>query len=213
MSDMPKIKKQTFSEKLIQWQLTEGRHDLPWMSTRDPYHRWIAEIMLQQTQVQTVIPYYDAFLQRFPTIEDLASASEEEVLKVWSGLGYYSRARNLFHCAQTIMEKFDGKLPMDPKVLSTLKGIGSSTAGAIVSACTGEPHLVLDANVKRVMARIGNISSPLGTSDFNKAVKELAIQFLPKKTRRCVLTGFDGSRRYPLFQRATLPALSSLGIL
>lgn len=178
---MPEIKDQTFSEKLIQWQLKEGRHDLPWMSTRDPYHRWIAEIMLQQTQVQTVIPYYEAFLQRFPTLEDLASSSEEEVLKVWSGLGYYSRARNLFHCAQTIMENFDGKFPMDTKVLSTLKGIGTSTAGAIVSACTGEPHLVLDANVKRVMARLGNITATSGTSEFNKAVKELAIQFLPQE--------------------------------
>ncbi len=178
---MSKIKDQTFSEKLIQWQLEEGRHDLPWMNTRDPYHRWIAEIMLQQTQVQTVIPYYNAFLQRFPTLEELASASEEDVLKVWSGLGYYSRARNLFHTAQTVVEKFDGKFPMDPKVLSTLKGVGTSTAGAIVSACTGEPHLVLDANVKRVMARLGNITAPVGTSDFNKAVKELAVQFLPKK--------------------------------
>lgn len=174
------MKDQTFSEKLIHWQLAEGRHDLPWMSTRDPYHRWVAEIMLQQTQVQKVIPYYLAFLNRFPTLEDLASASEEEVLQQWSGLGYYSRARNLFHCAQTVVEKFDGKFPMDPEALSTLKGIGTSTAGAIVSACTGEPHLVLDANVKRVMARLGNITSPVGTSDFNKAVTELAVQRLPK---------------------------------
>lgn len=142
-----------FSAALVAWQRTNGRHGLPWQSTRDPYRVWLSEIMLQQTQVQTVLAYYSRFLSAFPTVRDLAAATVDEVMPYWSGLGYYSRARNLHRAAQMVMLRFDGEFPQDPELLIELPGIGRSTAHAIAAFCFGRPHTIFDANVQRVMAR------------------------------------------------------------
>lgn len=143
----------SFAKRIIEWQKHYGRHDLPWQSTYDPYCRWLAEIMLQQTQVKTVIPYYLNFLEKYPTVKDLAAAPQEEVMQLWAGLGYYSRARNLHRCALKIVENFGGKFPEEISVLESLPGVGRSTAAAVRSAVTDEPCAILDGNVKRVLSR------------------------------------------------------------
>jgi A/G-specific adenine glycosylase len=142
-----------FSKRLIEWQAIHGRHDLPWQNTTDPYAIWVSEIMLQQTQVNAVIAYYAKFMARFPTIESLASAEQETVLQYWSGLGYYSRARNLHRAAQIVVEEFSGEFPQDFATVQTLPGIGRSTAAAIVSFAFDQIQTILDGNVKRVLAR------------------------------------------------------------
>lgn len=142
-----------FSARLIAWQKVHGRHDLPWQNTTDPYAIWVSEIMLQQTQVTAVIGYYATFMARFPNIASLASAEQEEVLQYWSGLGYYSRARNLHKAAQTIMANFGGEFPTSFEAAQTLSGIGRSTAAAIVSFSFGQIETILDGNVKRILAR------------------------------------------------------------
>lgn len=142
-----------FASSLIAWQKVHGRHDLPWQNTMNPYAIWISEIMLQQTQVKAVIGFYQRFMARFPTIISLAEAEQEEVLQQWSGLGYYSRARNLHHAAQTIMDSFDGQFPPDFVAMQTLSGIGRSTAAAIAAFAFHQPQTILDGNVKRVLAR------------------------------------------------------------
>ena len=124
-----------FSEQVVAWQRVHGRHHLPWQNTRDPYRVWLSEIMLQQTQVVTVLGYYERFLQRFPTVAALAAGSDEDVMALWSGLGYYSRARNLHQCAKDVMERFGGQFPVTVDALVTLPGIGRSTAGAIAAFC------------------------------------------------------------------------------
>jgi A/G-specific adenine glycosylase len=143
-----------FATTLIAWQKVHGRHDLPWQNTRDPYKVWLSEIMLQQTQVTTVKAYFDRFLKAYPTVSDLASASLDEVLGLWSGLGYYSRARNLHLCAQKIQTDHKGRFPQDAATLQSLPGIGPSTAAAIASLCYGERVAILDGNVKRVLTRV-----------------------------------------------------------
>lgn len=147
----------TFSARLISWQKTAGRNQLPWQNTRDPYRIWLSEIMLQQTQVSTVIPYFLRFLDRFPTVKHLAEASQEEVLALWSGLGYYSRARNLHKAAQTVIDRFSGVFPTHSAALETLPGIGRSTAAAIAAFSSEERSAILDGNVKRVLARHAGI--------------------------------------------------------
>lgn len=147
------ISDKNFAHIITVWQKACGRHHLPWQ-VRDPYCVWLSEIMLQQTQVATVIPYYQRFLERFPDIASLAKAQEDEVLALWSGLGYYSRARNLHHCAQTIMRDFNGELPQKRCELETLKGIGRSTAAAIAVFAFGAPEAILDGNVRRLLARV-----------------------------------------------------------
>lgn len=142
-----------FANQLIAWQKIHGRHDLPWQNTTDPYAIWVSEIMLQQTQVTAVIGYYSKFMLRFPSIATLANATQEEVLQHWSGLGYYSRARNLHHAATTIMDEHRGQFPRDFTTIQTLAGIGRSTAAAIVSFAFNQVQTILDGNVKRVLAR------------------------------------------------------------
>jgi A/G-specific adenine glycosylase len=143
-----------FADAVIAWQSIHGRHALPWQNTRDPYRVWLSEVMLQQTQVATVLGYYVRFLERFSDVAALAAAPLDDVFALWSGLGYYSRARNLHRCAQTVVERHDGRFPRSAAVLETLPGIGRSTASAIAAFCYAERVAILDANVKRVLARV-----------------------------------------------------------
>ena len=129
---------QAFAPALITWQRAHGRHGLPWQGGTDPYRVWLSEVMLQQTQVSTVLSYFDRFLQRFPTVQALAQASLDEVLSLWSGLGYYSRARHLHRCAQAVCERHAGRFPSSSEALATLPGIGPSTAAAIAAFCFGD---------------------------------------------------------------------------
>jgi len=139
---------------LIAWHTKSGRHDLPWQHDRTPYRVWISEIMLQQTQVSTVIPYFERFMQRFPDVIALADAPIDEVLHLWTGLGYYARARNLHSAAKRIRDEFNGQFPTEFEAVTSLPGIGRSTAGAILSLSLNERHAILDGNVKRVLARV-----------------------------------------------------------
>ena len=170
-----------FSSRLIAWQKIHGRHDLPWQNTQDPYAIWVSEIMLQQTQVAAVIAYYARFMARFPNIATLAQASQEEVLQHWSGLGYYSRARNLHNAAQTIMDEFDGQFPEDFEKIQTLSGIGRSTAAAIASFAFQQNQTILDGNVKRVLARHFLIEGWTGSPKIEKALWALAETLVPSQ--------------------------------
>ena len=143
----------SLAQALVAWQLQHGRHELPWQNTHDAYRIWLSEIMLQQTQVVTVIDYYARFLARFPTVQDLARAAQDEVLTLWAGLGYYSRARNLHACARRVVEEFDGEFPRTPEQLQTLPGIGASTAAAIAAFAYAVRSPILDGNVKRILSR------------------------------------------------------------
>ena len=143
----------SFSSRLLAWHRRHGRHDLPWQGTHDAYRIWVSEIMLQQTQVAAVIPYYARFLQRFPDIAALAGAAQDEVLRLWSGLGYYSRARNLQRAAQLVVERHGGVFPRTLEEIEALPGIGRSTAAAIAAFAYGTRAAILDGNVKRVLAR------------------------------------------------------------
>ena len=142
-----------FFSQIVDWQRSHGRHGLPWQATRDPYRVWLSEIMLQQTQVVTVLDYYPRFLQAFPTVQALAAAEPDAVLALWSGLGYYSRARNLHACAKQVVAQYGGQFPQSSAELVALPGIGASTAAAIAAFCFGEPVSILDANVQRVLGR------------------------------------------------------------
>ncbi len=168
-----------FSKNIVVWQKQHGRHDLPWQNTTDSYAIWVSEIMLQQTQVAAVIAYYAKFMQRFPNIATLANATQEEVLQYWSGLGYYSRARNLHNAAQTIMDDFDGKFPQDFEAAKTLRGIGRSTAAAIVSFAFGQTETILDGNVKRILARHFAIEGWPSSPSVAKQMWALAESLLP----------------------------------
>ena len=152
-NDRGRIVRCPFAERLIAWQKTAGRHDLPWQKTRDPYLIWLSEIMLQQTQVATVIPYFERFLARFPTLRALAEAPPEAVIEHWAGLGYYARARNLHRCAQQLVAVDGEKWPISTEQLSALPGIGRSTAAAIAAFAFGQRAAILDGNVKRVLCR------------------------------------------------------------
>ena len=151
----------SFREKLLNW-YDENKRDLPWRRSRDPYHIWLSEIMLQQTRVDTVIPYYKRFLEWFPTVESLAEASEEPLLKAWEGLGYYSRVRNMQAAAQQIMTDFGGQFPNTYEGISSLKGIGPYTAGAISSIAFNLPEPAVDGNVMRVLARLFEVDHDIG---------------------------------------------------
>jgi A/G-specific adenine glycosylase len=178
-----------FAEKLIAWQQVHGRHDLPWQQTRDPYAVWVSEIMLQQTQVSAVIGYYGRFMARFPTIASLAAASQDEVMQHWSGLGYYSRARNLHHAAQTIMREHGGVFPQDFTQIQTLKGIGRSTAAAISVFSFQQPQTILDGNVKRVLARLHAVDGWPGLPLIEKRLWSLAESLLPAKNLPAYIQG------------------------
>ena len=166
--------------KLIAWQRQHGRHDLPWVGSRDPYRVWLSEIMLQQTQVNTVLGYYARFLQRFPDVAALAAAHQDEVLALWSGLGYYSRARNLHRCAQGVVADHGGQFPRSSVVLATLPGIGRSTAAAIAAFCFGERCAILDGNVKRVLTRALGFDGDLAELRRERALWALAEALLPE---------------------------------
>ncbi|MEO7401707.1 MAG: A/G-specific adenine glycosylase [Polaromonas sp.] len=169
-----------FAGEIVRWQKSHGRNSLPWQNTRDPYRIWLSEIMLQQTQVSTVLDYYERFLRRFPTVGELAAASQDEVLGLWSGLGYYSRARNLHRCAQEVMALHGGAFPLAAAQLQTLPGIGRSTAAAIASFCSGERVAILDGNVKRVLTRVLGFSDDLAQSANERALWEHATALLPQ---------------------------------
>lgn len=169
-----------FSKPLLHWFTIKGRQNLPWQLPRSPYRVWISEIMLQQTQVQTVIPYFERFIQRFPNIQDLAQASDDEILSLWSGLGYYSRARNLHHTAKIITTKYQGNFPKDLKSVNELPGIGPSTAAAILSQAFNQPTAILDGNVKRVLTRFFRIQGHPEQAKVKKKLWELANACMPQ---------------------------------
>lgn len=170
----------SFSLDVITWQKQHGRHALPWQNTRDAYRVWLSEIMLQQTQVAAVIPYYLRFLETFPTVQSLAAASSEEVMSHWSGLGYYSRARNLHKCAQTIVAEYGGVFPSDPALLEQLTGIGRSTAAAISAFSYGTRAAILDGNVKRVFARVFGVERYPGEKAVENEMWLRAVALLPE---------------------------------
>jgi A/G-specific adenine glycosylase len=169
----------TFTRRLLAWYRSHAR-TLPWRNHRDPYAVWVSEIMLQQTRVETVIPYFNRWMQRFPTIKALAEASEQDVLNLWEGLGYYSRARNLHKAAEVVVEKFNGQLPRDLDALRQLPGIGRYTVGAITSMAFGMDEPTLDGNIRRVLARVFDISLPADSASGEKALWHLAADHLPK---------------------------------
>lgn len=171
--------REDFAPRLLAWQRREGRHDLPWQNTRDPYRVWLSEIMLQQTQVTTVLGYYRRFLERFPDVAALAAAPNDEVMAAWAGLGYYSRARNLHKCAQAVVEHHGGAFPRSAAELAELPGIGRSTAAAISSFCFGERVAILDGNVKRVLGRLLAFEGDLASAAQEKRLWRLAEQLLP----------------------------------
>jgi A/G-specific adenine glycosylase len=168
-----------FQKQVLTWFDQHGRKDLPWQEDINPYRVWVSEIMLQQTQVKTVIPYYRRFMQQFPTVEDLAAASEDQVLHLWTGLGYYARARNLRRGAEILWRDYEGQFPDSVEALMVLPGIGRSTAGAICSIAFGKPAAILDGNVKRVLARYGAIPGWPGKSTVLSSLWELAESLNP----------------------------------
>ena len=174
----------TFAAKLIRWQKLHGRSHLPWQNIRDPYAIWVSEIMLQQTQVITVVPYYLRFLQRFPDIKSLATASVDEVLTLWSGLGYYSRGRNLHRTACLIATNYNGIFPRDIEVIQELPGIGRSTAAAIAAFAYGKRCAILDGNVKRVFARCFGVDGYPGERKNETLLWQIAEELLPEESKR-----------------------------
>ena len=171
------------ADRLVAWQRQEGRHHLPWQGVRDPYRVWLSEIMLQQTQVSTVLMYFDRFLARFPDVSALAAAPLDDVLTLWAGLGYYTRARNLHRCAQAVMSEHGGQFPATAELLETLPGIGRSTAAAIASFCFDERVTILDGNVKRVLTRVMAWGQDLAVSAHEKALWQAAALVLPRQTQ------------------------------
>ena len=167
-----------FSKKLLDWYQKNARK-LPWRDHPDPYAVWVSEVMLQQTRVETVIPYYLSWMIAFPTISDLASAPQQDVLNIWEGLGYYSRARNIHQAAKILINEQNGKLPTDINELQRLPGIGRYTAAAIASLAFGQDEPVLDGNVRRVLSRVFNITEPLGSNNGEKILWNLAGEHLP----------------------------------
>ena len=168
-----------FAEHVVAWQRVHGRRDLPWQNTRDPYRVWLSEIMLQQTRVQVVLGYYARFLARFPSVAALAAADVGDVLAAWSGLGYYSRARNLHRCAQVVVAEHGGAFPTTSAALAMLPGIGRSTAAAIAAFCFGERAAILDGNVKRVLARVLAFDGDLAEQRAERALWQAATALLP----------------------------------
>lgn len=186
--------------QLLAWWDAEHA-DLPWRRTNDPYAIWVSEIMLQQTQIATVLPYYERWMARLPTVQALAAAPLDEVLKLWEGLGYYSRARNLHVAAQTVVNEWHGRLPPTAAHLQTLKGIGRYTAGAIASIAYGEPVPVLDGNVIRVLTRLFDISNDVTSSTTKKKLWQLAAELVPAQR-----PGDYNQALMELGQRVCIPA-------
>lgn len=168
-----------FSKILISWYL-KNKRDLPWRKTREPYRIWLSEIMLQQTRIEQGLPYYNQFIATFPSVFDLAEAPQEKVLKLWQGLGYYSRARNLHETAKKVAREFNGVFPKSYKELKKLKGVGDYTAAAIASICYNEPVAVVDGNVYRVLSRFFDVETPINSTAGIKEFKALASELLDK---------------------------------
>ncbi len=195
-----------FQEQLLEW-YDHNQRVLPWRENQDPYRIWVSEVMLQQTKVDTVIPYFNNFMEKFPSIKDLAEAEEEKVLKAWEGLGYYSRVRNLQHAVKEVHEKYEGRVPSDPKLFSSLKGVGPYTAGAVMSIAYELPEPAVDGNVMRVFSRLLCIEEDIGKaktrktfeaalppflenvppSQFNQAVMELGAMICTPRSPGCLL--------------------------
>ena len=173
----------SFSKQLIQWHTKHGRHGMPWQGITDPYAVWVSEIMLQQTQVATVLDRYPKMMKRFPSVAHLARADIDEVLAEWSGLGYYSRARNLHACAKQVVTQYQGQFPPDPLALQSLSGIGRSTAGAIAAFAFQVRAPILDANVKRVLARLFGIGGALQEKKVTDSLWQLAAELLPSSPK------------------------------
>ncbi|GGF83058.1 A/G-specific adenine glycosylase [Alteromonas lipolytica] len=169
----------SFSTRVLAWFDAHGRKHLPWQQDISAYRVWVSEIMLQQTQVTTVIPYFERFMQRFPTVTDLANAPQDEVLHLWTGLGYYARARNLHKAAQNIAEQYNGEFPQTLEEVMALPGIGRSTAGAILSIACGQSHPILDGNVKRVLARYYAVDGWPGKKQVEQQLWQYATQNTP----------------------------------
>jgi A/G-specific adenine glycosylase len=169
------------SDRVVRWQVGHGRNNLPWQNTRDPYRVWLSEVMLQQTQVVTVIGYFERFLSRFPDVASLAAASLDDVLAQWSGLGYYSRARNLHGCARAVVGLHGGQFPRDAATLQTLPGIGRSTAGAIAALCFSQRVAILDGNVKRVLTRVLGFDADLAAAANERKLWDKATELLPTR--------------------------------
>lgn len=207
---------EAFRETLLAWYDANGRDQLPWRQDQEPYHIWVSEIMLQQTQVNTVIPYYERFMSMFPTVQDLAAAPEQSLLKAWEGLGYYSRVRNMQKAAIQIVEEHDGVWPSDMKGLLDLKGIGPYTAAAVASIAFKEPVAAIDGNAFRVYARLFKIDAdiaqpktrnlffdlgnelidPIRPGDFNQAIMDLGSSFMSAKnydSENSPVKGFNAS--------------------
>ena len=170
-----------FSKSVLTWYDQNGRKHLPWQQDVTPYKVWVSEIMLQQTQVTTVIPYFERFMQRFPTIETLAKAEQDEVLHLWTGLGYYARARNLHKAAQTMLENYGGEFPTEFEQVLDLPGIGRSTAGAVLSLSLGQHHAILDGNVKRVLTRFMAVEGWPGQKKVENELWDIAEAFSPEQ--------------------------------
>jgi A/G-specific adenine glycosylase len=179
-----------FATRVVAWQATHGRSELPWQNTRDPYRVWLSEVMLQQTQVATVLGYFARFLERFPDVAALAAGSEDEVLGLWSGLGYYSRARNMHRCAQEVVARFGGTFPRTAVELATLPGIGRSTAAAIAAFCFGERVAILDGNVKRVLTRVLGFAGDMSSAAQERALWDIAGQLLPPEGERAAISRY-----------------------
>jgi A/G-specific adenine glycosylase len=180
LTEFDQLADPTFSRAVIEWQQQHGRHALPWQNTRDAYRIWLSEIMLQQTQVAAVLAYYARFLERCPTLESLAAAPSEDVMALWSGLGYYTRARNLHACAKRVVAEYGGVFPSDPALLAELPGIGRSTAAAISAFSSGTRAAILDGNVKRVFARVFGIDQYPGIKPVEDALWRRADALLPE---------------------------------
>lgn len=170
---------QPFAVSILAWYKSHAR-SLPWRGHIDPYAVWVSEIMLQQTRVDTVVPYFTRWMEHFPTLEVLAASDEQDVLALWEGLGYYSRARTLLKAARMVLEEFGGKVPRERKTLETLPGVGRYTAAAIASIAFGQDEPVLDGNVKRVLARVTNFLHPVNTPAGEKELWRLAEEMLPE---------------------------------
>ncbi|GAA0498607.1 A/G-specific adenine glycosylase [Salinibacillus aidingensis] len=171
---------EAFQTNLIQW-FSEKHRDLPWRQDPTPYHVWVSEIMLQQTRVDTVIPYYQRFMEKFPTPDALAKADEQDVLKVWEGLGYYSRARNLQTAVQEVVEEYNGKVPDNPKELGNLKGVGPYTKGAILSIAYQQPEPAVDGNVMRVISRILRVEEDIAKQKTRKLVEGIISDIISRE--------------------------------